>query len=504
VNALEQHALEVLRMVRSIKNTFAPINRIPQEVFSLIPGYRGMGEALIALTHVCHDWREQLISHSSLWTSLDCTNVDQTRVYLERSKTSPLDISFSEEGSSTSLNDAFLLTVPHLGQLKSLSITGSSNNFIELTDHFLHCRAPLLEKLRIRFTCPHPQTIQAAIFDGDLSSLRELRLSGALTNLPWKNLSNLTTFDFRQVSSDKISVTQLLDFFEGAPILQNIKLSHAFPDTSDAPPGRIVSLLHLEVLDITAQPVHSILLDHLSIPMGASLISEFNFSDKKSPIPAYLPSTSTNLRNLSLIASINLRCSEGTSLRLEGPNGSFYMYGHWVGAATSLPAVNTLVLHSVNHFDVSVTRRLAITQYGTSPPPEIEKSLVYRTLLLMNSLRALTLTDCLNLPFIFTLNPNQSFSKTIVCPKLEEIALYISTRDRFCIDELLEMTKERASRGAKLSTITITCPQEFSPAKEVLKLRDYVSFVEYKLDDVLPAWDHIPSDVDDTGYETDW
>jgi hypothetical protein len=488
-------------MVRSIKNTFAPINRIPQEVFSLIPGYRGMGEALIALTHVCHDWREQLISHSSLWTSLDCTNIDQTRVYLERSKSSPLDISFWEKRSSTSLNDAFLLTVPHLGQLKSLSITGSSNSFIELTDHFLHCHAPLLEKLRIRFTFPHPQTIQAAIFDGDLSSLRKLRLSGALTNLPWKNLSNLTTFDFRHVPSDKISVTQLLDFFEGAPILRNIKLSHAFPDTSDAPPGRIVSLLHLKVLDIAAQPVHSILLDHLSIPMGASLISKFNYSDKKSPIPIYLPSTSTNLGNLSHIASINLCFDGGMSLRLEGPSGGLHMYGHWVGVAAS-PTVG--VLHSLNHFDISVTGRLTITQYGTSPPLEIKKSRVYQTLRLMNSLRALTLTDCLNLSFIFTLNPNRNLSKPIVCPKLEEVALYINTRDRFCIDELLEMTKERASRGAKLSTITITCPQEFLPAKEVLKLRDYVSFVEYKLDDVLPAWNYIPNSVDETGYETDW
>ena len=91
MDALEQDAREVLRLVRSVKNTSAPINWIPQEIFSLIQSYCGKEEVLIALTHVCHSWRGQLISRSSLWKSLDCASVDQTPVYLERSRTSPLD-----------------------------------------------------------------------------------------------------------------------------------------------------------------------------------------------------------------------------------------------------------------------------------------------------------------------------------------------------------------------------------------------------------------------------
>ena len=35
----ERDALDVLRLVRSVKSTFAPINRIPPEVLSLTPGY---------------------------------------------------------------------------------------------------------------------------------------------------------------------------------------------------------------------------------------------------------------------------------------------------------------------------------------------------------------------------------------------------------------------------------------------------------------------------------
>ncbi|KAF9647955.1 hypothetical protein BDM02DRAFT_3068589, partial [Thelephora ganbajun] len=78
--------------VRSIKN-FAPINRIPPEVFSLVPGYwdkHDMDKNLATLTHVCRGWREVLIGNSSLWTRLNSMNADKTRVYIKRSKSMPL------------------------------------------------------------------------------------------------------------------------------------------------------------------------------------------------------------------------------------------------------------------------------------------------------------------------------------------------------------------------------------------------------------------------------
>jgi hypothetical protein len=233
------------------------------------------------------------------------------------------------------------------------------------------------------------------------------------------------------------------------------------------------------------------------------LILEFD-GDGKTLISACLPSTPSNLGNLSHITSINLCCRPKISLRLEGTDGGLYMYDHhWFDNAASLSVADSRVLRSLDHFSISATRRLAVTQYGTSPPPEIEKSPICRTLLHTSALRTLTLSDCLNLPFIFALNPNRIPSKFVVCPELEELILYIKTRDRFCIDELLEMAKERDSRGARLSTITIACPQEFVQAREVDKLKDHVSSVEYRLDGVVPKWDYILNGVDVTSYEAD-
>ena len=116
VDALERGASEVLLMARSIKNTFAPINRVPPDVLSLIPDYfeDEADEEPITLTHVCRHWREIFTSRGSLWTFLDCMDLDKTRVHLERSKASPLEILIDED-FAPSPDDALLLTVPHLG-----------------------------------------------------------------------------------------------------------------------------------------------------------------------------------------------------------------------------------------------------------------------------------------------------------------------------------------------------------------------------------------------------
>ena len=487
-----------------MKNTFSPINQIPGGVLSLIPNYRDTDKELIVLTHVCRGWRERFISCCSLWTSLDCTNVERTHIYLDRAKTSPLEISLGEGDCAPFLNDAFLLTVPHLGRLNSLALSGSSDNLLQLVKYF-GTPAPLLKKLNLTFTCTTTSVLQGKIFDGSLSSLRELRLSGVIADLAWGNMSSLKTFVLCQIQGDKVSVTQLLNFFERAPLLRKIRLEHAFPNSSDAPRGRVVSLPHLEFLTIVAQPAHTILLNHLSIPAGAGLSQGFNFNDDKSPIPIYLPKTPNNLKSVSRITSINLSFNSGMSLRLNGPpSGTHYVQGGWVGESPSLPILDRRVLQSLSLFGISAVERLAIAECKASSSTKTEKSPVYLTLLSMNNLRTLTLTHCVNFPFILALNPGRNPSRTVVCPGLEELVLYTVSKASFCMKELLEMVKERASSGAKLSAVTIVCSQEFAPAKEVLKIREYVTRVEYRLDDVVPDWDILPTDADDTDYESDW
>jgi hypothetical protein len=192
VNALEQDASEVLGLVRSLKNSLAPINRIPPEVLSLIPDYhdkRRLDQNLIALTHVCRSWRDIFTSRSSLWTKLDFTNVDKTRTYIQRSRSSPLEIHLeASTGYGDYRDDAFSLVIPHLHRLKSLTI--SANFLPDILRHFRY-HAPLLEKLAIDINGSFNPVLDSTLFNGDLSSLRELRLGGVITHLPWNNMTNL-------------------------------------------------------------------------------------------------------------------------------------------------------------------------------------------------------------------------------------------------------------------------------------------------------------------------
>ena len=495
MDALERDALEVLSLVRSVKNSFAPINRAPPEVISLIPDCwdeDGWDRNLITLTHVCRGWRTLFTSRPSLWSFLDCRDIDKTQTYIERSKAAPLEICLEDSHDSFYTKEAFLLVTPQIGRLKYLTIlTGKPPDIIS----YFFRRAPLLEELNIGFRRP-ASVLSDAFLDGDLSSLRELTLDGAITHLPWKDLSNLTGFILRNISADRITTTQLLNFFENAPLLQTITLDNSIPDSSDTPPGRTVSLFHLKELSITAQSAHSILLDHLSIPSGALMVLEFDFSGDTSIVPDYLPRPSENIKTLSCVTTINLLLSVTEKfLRLGGPGGETYVFGHRVAGGNAPPhVVDCQILHSLDQSILSTTRRLAISMLRL-PILRVNKSQAFRTLCHMSNLRALTLTKCHNLPFILALDPKRTPSNLILCPKLEELTFYIEGRDSCHITAMLSMVEERALRGVKLSSITIVGLGDLVPGKEAFRLREYVTHVDYKVDDAAPNWDNLPGEM---------
>jgi len=495
--------LEVLLITRSIRNTFAPINRVPPDVLSLIPDYRETDEELIKLTHVCRSWRDIFISRASLWTFLDCKDLDKTSVYIQRSRKSPLEVRINRD-----YLEILLLVAPHVGRLKALTLSfvGRVWDIRRLIEYF-SSTAPLLEKLAINvygtpISKSNRSLFGSTFLGGNLSSLRELRFNDFRTDLPWKNMSNLTLFEFRR-SGPKTSITQLLDFFEQAPLLREIKIFYSFPLSSDAPAERVVSLPHLKLLRISEQAPHSMLLNHLHIPAGASATLEFEFGYEGFPIPDHLPSSLDNLGNIAHITSINLDFNLGPALRLKGPSGNLYMVGvsHYLH-----PMLDSRTLRFLPKFPISSTESLTIARYATSAGSNTEESAAYQTLLTMNDLRTLTLVNCINLSFILALDPNHNASNTVLCPKLEKLLLYNirGRQDESFVDELLEMAKARASMGVRLSTIGMVCGRELISKEKVPDLRNYVGNFEYKSDRVTPKWDLIPGDSDESGYDSNW
>lgn len=249
-----------------LKEQARPNQPYPPEVLNLIPDFWDMGnrdEDLIALTHVCQAWRETFISRSSLWAYFNCKNADKSRVYLERSKYSPINL-WLEKENVISPCDPFLQIIPHsVGRLKSLSVKWKSRRAQENTV-YLSCYAPLLERLDVdggsRSGTWGNLVLTTTLFDGDLSSLRMLHLPCVRTELPWRNMINLTSFALGYTSPGAPSIRQFLDFFENAP-LRRIKFESATP-ASGGQDGQLVSLACLKRMDILwGRP--SLLLDHL-------------------------------------------------------------------------------------------------------------------------------------------------------------------------------------------------------------------------------------------------
>lgn len=492
MNAIEREASEVLALVRFLKNSFAPVNKISPVVLSLIPDYLDEVDKyqdLIALTHVCRIWRDVFISRASLWTHLDLMHVDQTRVYIQRSKSSPLEILIGGDPPFQFSDDALSLVMPHLHhRLKSLTIMGGDIPSISKQFHF---HSPLLEELKICVGPSEEPTLDRELFNGALSTLRSLSLDRVVTDLPWKNLANL---EFLSIGSEILgyNMTQLLNLFEAAPLLRTIRLGHSIPESSDAPLQRMVPLLHLNTLHINADSAHSTVLNHLSIPTGASLTHVFHYRGNGSPLLHCLPESSPNLLNLSHITAINLCFNLTHKLRLTGPSGGLRMFANCSNGQISSYDRDCQILRSIRVRILSTTRRLSFSKYEHYNAADAGGCPVLQSLSLTNSLRTLVLSQCNNLPFIFALDPAKNPFETLLCPDLEEFVLYIRAREQFHTKHLINMAKNRASRGVKLSSVTVIGLGELAPRTEVFRLRDYVTHVEYRLDDASPAWDDLP------------
>ena len=486
---------EVHRLLLSLKNSFAPINRIPPEVLSLIPDYLGndtLDRGLIKLTQVCRRWRNAFTSRSSLWAKLDFTNVDKTRTYIQRSQLSPLKLRLIKDQHTSYLDDAFSLVIPHIHRLESLTVQG---DVLPVALGHFRCPAPLLKELYINLS-RHPTTVlDSALFGGDLTSLRELTLRGNIANLPWKNLANLRKFGFlaHPIAPD---VTQHLDFFESAPLLRTVALVNSLPRTSDAPPKRIVPLRHLNAFSIfTRGSPPSILLNHLHIPTGASLNLQFNFSGEESPLLDYLPEKYPNLRNLTHITAVNLRLHPREKyMRLSGSNGGLRLLACWGPQETDSYTMDCRILHSLGLSILSATQKLTISGYDHLEQNDPERCPVFQALSSTTNLRTLTLTECNNLPFVLALDPEENPSESILCPKLEELVLYIRTLEQFHTDHLTSMACNRARRGARLSSVAIFSLGELVPGIELLGLREHVGRVEHRVEDRPPRWDYVPGE----------
>ena len=338
---------------------------------------------LIASTHVCRAWRKIFISRPTLWEDLRSGDTEKTLTYLERSKTTPVNVTVSRYGKLFP-QDSFLQVIPRTaGRLKSLSINVIPEYLNDIVPH-LSTPEPLLESLDIFIDTVESDEVTTLppIFGRDLPALRDLRLWYVNTELPWRKMANLTSFSFGMVSRGEISITQFLDFLEGASNLREVNLTFVTP-TSDSQGERLVSLPSLKTMKIDAEEPCAPLLSHLSIPVGAKL--EIKARRISLSYDDYLPKSLDNLRNLSNFTMADLVFdSPDSKLQFSGPNGELFM-----DLKIYQIDIGSVMLDHMARLGYSAIERLRIVGGGT-PEPRV----VHRVFLSMQNLRTLTLYRC--------------------------------------------------------------------------------------------------------------
>lgn len=131
----------VLRKARSIKNSFAPVNRIPPETFALTTTFLPKQRDVINATAVCRQWRATLLSFPQVWRKAGGSS-SELEAYLQRSKSVPIEVNLSSPSLAASI-------VPHTSRLEKLTVCiDDLAGFGHITDQ-LRDPIPTLDTLTI-------------------------------------------------------------------------------------------------------------------------------------------------------------------------------------------------------------------------------------------------------------------------------------------------------------------------------------------------------------------
>ena len=250
IHGIEHELFKISQGIRTIRNTFVPVNRLPPEILSGIFEYRTRERDLVAATQVCRYWRSTLISSPSLWACFQFQSsydLDRTLTYLERSKSAPIDVSIDTDSAENL--DVLEYLASHIARTRSLVIQ---------TDHDIHtasllfCNpAPLLQRLEILSTSEGVVHLPNNFLGQQAPSLRSVSLGHIYPRLESIfPLPNLTEFHLSLVDgATPFRVGALFQFLSESPLLLKVGVNVRNRSAQDVSLDRVVSLESLVELD---------------------------------------------------------------------------------------------------------------------------------------------------------------------------------------------------------------------------------------------------------------
>jgi len=463
--------------LRSLESILQPINRLPKEVFILIPcffprgwdnswGYFPMNKPLITMTHVCRSWRNLLLSTPSLWTQIDfsMSTESQQADFLRRSGNQPLDI-YQLLENQDHVEPFLSITLHNLFRLRELSITSFLPHLERLLRNF-SSSAPELKYLEIENERDMTQMDikLPKIFGGRMPKLTSLSLCSIRTNLRDLNFPTLTRFSFE--TGTNISVRDLTSFFERSPSLEFIQISLSYRSQPPTPPPRRrLCLAALRELRLDQIACTTGLLDHLILPKCTEVMLRGQFTGEifdafGDPAAQIHPSSIDHLpvtRGITKAVAIPRSCS------FSGPNGNL-TFGY------TREYFDADYFASFSPISVLQIRGLWVGQrteswYNSKPRPWKQTAGgVHSAFEVLTKVEDLTIVSCETEPFFATLGA--TVDGGVLLPGLQRLTVYVGCGD-LNVSALTRCVETRGEHSHPLGEVTVVWEED--PGVDVMQ-----------------------------------
>lgn len=460
--------------MKTLVNELSPINCLPPELLSIIPTYwpaDSQGD-LIRATHVCKYWRTTLVASPSLWNVIKSGNEARTRTFIHRSQSYTLSMEIKHPGQEIVLSDAVLFRLKSLTlNLPVINLTRPLLRFISPT--------PSLEELSI--TSSNSGDYPPVLKTGDFFTLTKLHLDGVSVNFTRLPIPHLTVLHLENLQNSP-RLSDLLQFLERTPWLEQLVLVNTGPERTRAPPERVVGLRSLRVLTLHGTTAKARLLQHLSIPASADINLMGRFYQRLDGfMEEFLPSCLENLPVASTFTSLDITSTSRSScdIELSGNQGKLRVTvkneaNRGILGQSTPPAANfclqrltPLVLDTVTHL------ALRRDPWGPQAFPEI--SALREFLRQLPSLQSIDLVHC-DFNSLSALNP-----VGVNLPFFRSLSIHVAPDAKIGLGLLSRIAKSKSSLKCPLERVKFvfgSMAQVLFMESEMDRLKEHVQVVE--------------------------
>lgn len=447
MDELDAGAKRLSIRLEELKNSIQPVQQLPPDVIIEIASYLKPGacggdyQPLVVISQVCRYWRETLTLNSASWRFISSEYAGLVPLCLERSGSYPLEVDLS---TSAMFPHTIQHIGPHANRLATLRCYLDEADITFFQTFSRLDRAPNLHTFSIRTAeaLPvDPQTIEMALFSGDMPSLHTLELCPFPVTPQFVGFKHLTNLRIEVIYS---TLTSILDLLAANPLLEKVGLVGNFEESEDEREDGNILLGRLQSLSVE-RCTPCTFLDKLAFPRNARVFIHCGLVSRFTPFTFIFPPSIGEYANLQGLASLHVLMAfhNDTYIDLTGPNGSIAIrFMDLQGASPMCDAIDSLSTTEITQFVCEF--------HPASTRTEIDK--VIRTMDTLPHLEEIVLVH-------FSETDMQEFlsalKNTSGWMRLSRLKLVHCRRITDWISDLIQVAAERMDEGLVLDTVTV-------------------------------------------------